>query len=177
MAHIYVPTHVSELPSHLQHESLARLIDDQVEAAVAAALANKREVLHELIKDESERTNAMLADRIQCHAVKAEHRPADKKKTEGVNDYKAVSPSSGSPSRFGGDMSVVSSGKKSMVNNSVVRNYFRGEQDMSEKKTNPYMPMMTYISVPFNKFRHKESTLEVAMNPVVTQDAQKMSKK
>ena len=81
----------------------------------------------------------MLADRIQCHAVKAEHRPADKKKTEGVNDYKAVSPSSGSPGRFGGEMSVVSSGKKSMVD----RNYFRGEQGTI--KTNPYMPLMTYI--------------------------------
>lgn len=146
------------------------MIDEQVEAAVAAALANKREVLHELIKDESERTNAMLADRIQCHAVKAEHRPADKKKTEGVNEYKAISPSSGYPGHFGTEMSVVSSGKKSRVDDTfyshpVVRNYFRGEQDML--KTNPYMPMMApHHQWPFG-----------AMNPVATQDALKMSKK
>lgn len=73
----YQPVRVDELPKPLQKPSIAKLIDEHVEAAVAAALAHRREAIHEMIKDESERTNALLVDRIQCHAVKAENRTAD----------------------------------------------------------------------------------------------------
>ena len=62
---------LAAFPEHLRAQ-VAMLIEARVEKAVYHALKDTREDMFELIDTESERTNALLKDRVTTHVTRAE---------------------------------------------------------------------------------------------------------